>query len=421
MYVSLVNRVWFSPRVTSHPKNIMKAIVAVWVLVSALVFTAPAQVVITEIHYHPVEEPSFNADGTPKIDLTHDIHEFVEIQNTGGSVIDLGNWKLSGGIDYTFPTNTTIGAGAFRVIAKDPARLALVYSLSSSNVLGPYSGRLSNSGDTVRVRDAADNVIDAVTYDSKFPWAQSADALGVQDKFSGLSSSNYQYKGRSLQRVSATWASGDPANWLASPLTGPTPGGPQAVTRAVPKPVVIAQSAAQTSDGAVIVRANNAVTVNCTFSATSALSAVTLEYFVDLVDSTSETRTSVAMTDLGDGRYTASIPGKADRSILRYRFKANRGDGLEVVSPRADDPQIAPVGASGAREAWHGYFVTPARSSSNPIYDVFVSASALSQLKKNVSQNPRRVTAANATGLPRDIPYVRATDPLWDGTQPGVF
>ena len=73
----------------------------------------------------------------------------------------------------------------------------------------------------VRLLDLAGNTIDAVAYDSQFRWAQAADALGCSDRFTGLSSTNYQYKGRSLQRVSVTWPSSDPANWLASPLTGP--------------------------------------------------------------------------------------------------------------------------------------------------------------------------------------------------------
>lgn len=382
---------------------------------------ASAQIVVSEIHYHPVEEPAFNTDGTPVLDLADDVHEFVEIQNTGSSAVDLGGWTLSGGIGYPFPTNTTIAAGEFRVIAKNPARLATVYSLTASTVLGPYTGLLGNGSDTVRVRDASGTAVDAVTYDSKFPWAASADALGAQDRFTGLTSSSYQYKGRSLQRVSVSGSSSDPANWLASPLTGPTPGAAQAVTRTVPKPVVTAQSAVQTTDGAALVRAGNAVTVNVTFSATNGLGSVLLEYFVDNVNSTTETRTAATMTDLGSGKYTGSIPGQTDRSIVRYRFKADRGEGIEVVSPRTDDPQIAPVGASGAREAWHGYFVTPVRTSSYPIYDVFVSTASLSQMNANITQTPKRVTVASATGVPREIPYVAATAAQWNGTQPAVF
>jgi len=404
--------------------HILKATIGIISMTALLVLpsTATAQVVISEIHYHPVEVPAFNADGTPYLDLTDDVHEFVEIQNAGTSPVDLSGWALAGGISYTFPTNTTIASGAFRVIAENPTRLATIYSLAPSDVLGPYSGHLGNGSDTVRVRDASGNAVDSVTYNSKFPWAQCADALGASDAFTGLSSTNYQYKGRSLQRVSVTWPSSDPANWLASPLTGPTPGAAQAVTRAIPKPVVVAYSAAQASDAATVVRANQPVTITCTYSAMDSLSNVMLEYFLEDVNLTNQTHTSVSMTSISGASFTTTIPGQTNRSIVRYRFKADRGDGLEVVSPRPDDPQITPVGLNNALEAWWGYFVTPVRTSANAaIYDVFISKNQSTRMSNNVLQNPKRVTTATATGLPRDIPYVAATAPQWDGTVPGVF
>jgi len=69
----------------------MKAIIGIVSMAALLVLAsaASAQVVISEIHYHPVEVPAFNADGTPYLDLTDDVHEFVEIQNVGTSPVDL--------------------------------------------------------------------------------------------------------------------------------------------------------------------------------------------------------------------------------------------------------------------------------------------------------------------------------------------
>jgi hypothetical protein len=401
---------------------IMKTLLACLSAGLLLAPAVPAQIVISEIHYHPVEEPAFNADGTPYLSLTNDIHEFVEIQNTGTSAVDVSGWTLGGGISYTFPTNTAIAAGAFRVIAKNPSRLATVYSLNATNVFGPYSGYLGNDSDTVRLLDVSGNTIDAVTYDSKFPWAQAADALGAADRFTGLSSTNYQYKGRSLQRVSVTWPSSDPANWLASPLTGPTPGAAQAVTRTIPKPVVIAYSAVQTTNGATVIRSNAAVTVNCTYSATNSLTNVVLEYFVENVNLTNQAHTTVAMTNVSGATYTVNLPGQTNRAIVRYRFKADRGDGLEVVSPRADDPQIAPLGTNNTLEAWWGYYVTPVRTTTNAAsYDVFVSSANYLVMSNNISQTPKRVTLASATGLPRDVPYVAATAAQWEGSVPGLF
>ena len=405
--------------ISSSVRASLAAAGALWVAVAT---PSMAQVVISEIHYHPVEEPAFDSTAAynPVLDLSEDVHEFVEIQNIGTAAVDLSGWTLSGAVDYTFPAGTSIVAGGFKVIAKNPARIQTVYAISG--VLGAFIGKLSNSGASVRIKDAANTTVDAVTYSPSFPWAQSANALGAQDRFTNLNSATYQYKGRSLQRVSATANSSDPANWLASPLTGPTPGAAQAVTRAVPKPVVIAKSHFQTSTGSSVILASQTATINCTFSSTVSLSAVQLEWFVDLVDSTTETRTTTAMTDLGNGEFTATIPGQTVRSIIRYRIKANRGDGAEVVSPRADDPAIAAVGASNAVEPWHGYFVAPTgRATTYPNYDLLMSATNLAKIKTNATQNPARVTAATAAGLPRSVPWVAATAALWDGTVPAVF
>lgn len=381
---------------------------------------ASAQVVFSEIHYHPVEEPAFNTDGSPVLDIAEDVHEFIELENAGPVSVDIGGWALDGGVDFTFPAGTAIPPGGFRVVARVPARLQTVYGLSAGAVLGPYAGNLSNSGDTVRLKNGEGGTVDEVSYSPQFPWPMSAAALGAQDRFTGLSSIAYQYKGRSLQRVSVTAGSNDPANWLASPLSGPTPGAAQSVTRAVPKPVVVAQSRTQASDGAAIIRASQQVIVRATFSSTASLSNVSVEYFPDDVNSTSETRTTVPMTAQENGVFTATLPGQAVRSIVRYRFRADRGTGIETVSPRADDPQIAPVGTGGAREAWHGYFVAPVRSG-NPAYDVLIGSTQLAQIQTNCTQNPRRVTAETATGLPREVPWVAATAPQWNGTQPAVF
>lgn len=414
-----------SPFATMHPtvpapsRRSPRAAAA---LLFALSLPLGAQVVISEIHYHPVEEPAFDSTAAynPTLDLTDDIHEFVEIQNTGTSGVDLGGWTLSGAFDFVLPAGTVIPAGGFKVLAKNPARIETVYGITG--VLGPCTGKLPNSGGSVRLRDPTGATVDAVTYSAAFPWAQSANALGAQDRFTKLTSATYQYKGRSLQRVSATASSGDPANWLASPLTGPTPGAAQAVTRTVPKPVVIAKSHAQTSDGAVVILPSQAVTVRGTFSGTTNLSAVQLEWFVDLVDSTTETHTTTAMTDLGNGEYSASIAAQAARSIVRYRIKANRGDGAETVSPRADDPAIAAVTAGNGVEGWHGYFVSATgRSTTYPNYDLFVATTNLAQIKTNATQTIARVTATTAAGLPRSVPWVAATAPLWDGTVPAVF
>lgn len=387
-----------------------------WIRVNLLIFlstvglshlsSVSAQVVLSEIMYHPVEEPLFNSDGSPVLDLYEDVHEFVELHNPGSAPVNMSGWKLAGGIRYTFQTGAELPAGGYRVVAKNPERLAAVavYGLVASEVWGPYTNQLSNAKETIRLHDAGNDLVDAVTYSAEFPWAISADGLGANEDFTGLNPLDYQYRGRSLERVSFTHAANDPANWLASPLPGnPSPGRANAVNRPVPLPVIINFSVVQESDEARLVRENQAARVYCTFSSGQALSKVSIEWFVDDINTTAETRTIIPMTAAGSldtARFTATLPGRANRTIVRFRFLADRGGGAEVISPRRDDPF-----------PWHAYFVTPPRSSTKPIYDCFISTASLNILNANISQSPRRITTPDPPGRPRAS---------WNATQPAV-
>lgn len=392
------------------------AVLACWLAAMAGAGAAPA-VVINEVHYHPVERPAFNSNGAPVLDLSNDVHEFVEIYNTGATNVSLAGWRLTGEVDFEFPTNAVIVGGRYLVVAKNPARLLAIpqYTLNASNVFGPFQNNLGNRAGTVRLRDALDNTVDSVSYSAEFPWAIGADGLGADDEWTGLVSSNFQYRGRSLERVSATWTPNDPANWLASPTNGnPTPARANTVTRAIPRPVVLAQSAYQAGDGARLIRASQQARIDCTFSATNVLSAVQVEYFLDDINSTAETRFTVSMTLTGaasGGRYTALLPGRADRTIVRYRIRANRGGGLETVSPRADDPF-----------AWHAYFVTPQRVSTNRIYDCFISAASLNTLDTNLNAPVPLFSITNSGYRRISLPEPPGTPSrYWNATEPAVF
>jgi hypothetical protein len=314
---------------------------------------------------------------------------------------------LTGGLFYEFPVGATLPAGGYLVVAKSPVRLAAVpqYGLTTNQILGPFDGQLSNEGDQIRLRNQLGDVVDAVSYSPAFPWAISANSLGADDEWTGLNSTNYQYRGRSLERVSFTHPANDPANWLAAPLNpGPSPGRANAVSLPVPKPVAISLSAVQEDTGSILIRSNKTIVVNVVFSAPSPLSSLAVEYFIDNIDTNNEPVLSVPLTLVGaagDAHYAAILPGQRDRSIVRYRVRADRGNGVETVSPRADDPF-----------AWHACFVTPVRTGTNPVYDLFVSAQSLTILNTNISQSPRRVVNPDPPGTPRAS---------WNATQPGVF
>src|SRR6266536_3831990 len=69
----------------------------------ALAHCAQAQVFLSEILYHPVEQAAFDANGAPLLDLSSDVYEFVELHNASASAVPLDGWRLSGGISFDLP------------------------------------------------------------------------------------------------------------------------------------------------------------------------------------------------------------------------------------------------------------------------------------------------------------------------------
>ena len=151
---------------------------------------ADSTVVFNEIHYHPQDqEPAL---------------EWVELHNQMAVNMDLSGWRLAGGITYLFPSGTVLAGGAQLVIAAKPAALV---ELGVTNVLGPFQGRLSNSGETLELRNNNQRLMDVLSYGTDSEWPVSPDGHGP-----------------SLAKFQETSATAPPENWRASALRGGTPG-----------------------------------------------------------------------------------------------------------------------------------------------------------------------------------------------------
>ena len=149
--------------------------------------------------------------------------EFIEIYNPTDEPIDLTGWVIGGGVDYRFRAGTQIAARENLVVVRfdpiDPAMLRAFrfhYAIDDSvRLIGPYGGKLSNSGETVRLLRLIESppntpqlfrhaVEDEVTYADAAPWPEEADGFG-----------------HSLHRVAVDAWGNSPLSWTAQP---PTPG-----------------------------------------------------------------------------------------------------------------------------------------------------------------------------------------------------
>jgi hypothetical protein len=149
--------------------------------------------VITEIMYNPATR----VDGREV--------EFVEIYNSDVVAMNISGFRISGEIDYTFPTNTVVPAGGFLVVAPVPADITAVYGIA--NVTGGFTQRLSNGGGTIRLRNKSDAILLEIEYLNDSPWPVAADNTG-----------------HSLVLARPSYGENDHRAWAASDVLWGTPG-----------------------------------------------------------------------------------------------------------------------------------------------------------------------------------------------------
>jgi hypothetical protein len=183
----------------------------------------PDRVVINEIMYHPASERTDE--------------EYIELLNIGTRDVDLTGWHLKRGVDFTFPS-MILAPGAFLVVAADVAAFAQRYPMVTP-VVGGWEGRLSNSGETLVLEDAAGDVVDLVRYADEGDWALRR--RGPNDRghrgwewFSAADGG-----GCSLELCNPLLTNDRGQNWADSLIEGGTPGQENTCARPDGPPLIL--------------------------------------------------------------------------------------------------------------------------------------------------------------------------------------
>ena len=250
--------------------------------------TVSARVIINEVFYHAPDDID---------DL-----EWIELHNTSTESVDVSAWSLSKGVEFKVPAGTVIPPRGFLVICKD---VELFHEFYDVPAVGGFARSLNNKGETIELSDASAQLVDAVTYADRAPWAVSADGYGA-----------------SLERITPVDDSSKVENWASSslPLDGKlplgTPGTANDSFSANPPPRVsdVSISPAEPAPGEPLV-------VSCAVTDVDGVSEVHVLFrAVSAGQASDEQR--LAMSEEADGKYRVVLPAQQAGDLVRVRILA---------------------------------------------------------------------------------------------------
>lgn len=150
----------------------------------ALLSATQAQVIINEIMYNPPES------GTDSL-------EYIELYNAGNTAVDVSGWSLFG-VNFTYPAGSSIAAKGYSVTAVNANAFKNAFGFLPLQ-WNTMSG-LNNSGEIIKILDAASTEVDAVDYKNALPWP--VEGAG---------------NGNSIVLCDPNADNSNPANWQACP------------------------------------------------------------------------------------------------------------------------------------------------------------------------------------------------------------
>src|ERR1043166_7267233 len=270
-------------------------------------------VVINEIMFHPLQ-PAFGPEPVGQ--------EFIELYNRSATTVDLNGWHFNKGITFTI-TNVMLAPGAYVVISPDTNSFRLRYP-TVLNVVGNWTGTLSNNGETIELKDAQDNPVDQVTYASEGDWAQrrrGSDDLGHRgwewyNPADGL--------GKSLERRNPNISVDSGQNWRPSVADGGSPGVANSAFTSNLAPLIL-----DVAHSPAVPKSSDPITITARLLDESAVLSPTLFYRVDVNPQTNPFLTLPMVDDgahgdgvAGDGIFGAVIPAQANGTVLEFYVQA---------------------------------------------------------------------------------------------------
>lgn len=295
--------------------------------------------------------------------------EFIEISNTDTASVSLDGWEIDAGVSFSFPP-VSIPAGGFLIIAADPVAFMTKYPGVTSTVLGPWTGRLSNSGEKIRLRNELGEQVDELTYSDEGDWAVRRRGVLDNGHRGWVWESAADGGGGSLELVNPDLSNRSGQNWLATAAGEESPGEINGAFSPDAAPMIfdVKHTPAIPSSTDQVV-----ITADLKDIAGETLSAI-LSYGTNSNDSAN--RTVLLMKDdalngdgdAGDGIFGATLPAFLDGTVVDFYVTASDGSSSRTWPGPTDES-----GGQGANALYQVEEVMVTSDQDLPLYRLILS------------------------------------------------
>lgn len=160
-------------------------------------YASAATLRVSGINYNPLSPSAAEAAAMPE--ATAGDFEWIELANVSAAPVNLEGVSLEEGLPVAAVTLPafTLAPGDRALVVKNPAAFALRYGpAAAARIAGRWTGNssLSNSGESLVIRDRGNGIIASFTYDDEGDWPERADGSGAALVYAGSGNLTADYQ-----------------------------------------------------------------------------------------------------------------------------------------------------------------------------------------------------------------------------------
>ena len=268
------------------------------------------------------------------------LEEFIELVNIGSLPISIDGWQLDSGVTFIFP-DVTIAAGDFLVISADTATFETTYGVVP-NLIGNWTGKLSNSGERILLVDDSGDKVDEVRYHDQGDWA-SRERVRVGNEPGWDWNSPADGQGSSLELINPILSNKLGQNWGFNNANLPSPGAINSAATNDSAPLILElehRPAIPTSSDRIGISAKLRDEIDETIGAT-------LHYRIS-AQNPGPFETALMLDDgenfdgeAGDGIFGAVLSPQPNGTIIEFYVESTDGINTRTWPPPTDNGQNA--------------------------------------------------------------------------------